>query len=201
MADATKIQGQLLDWKDLPDTATDSPSVSSDELSVGAGTVDIELTITVAHTDVNAAGTNYVVANVEKKINGKWYLHQAVQCGGGTAVLEAVVATSNSGQTHIEVADTTDWDTGSGERLFLKDANILDSEIVEIFGWADNDYYIASENLENTHLDTADLLNGLSEHPVYIPNGVAAVRVIFHNADDDANYAVRIDYTAVTEFV
>jgi len=210
LADATKIQGQLLDWTLLDDVGTDSPSVDSAGTTsghdIGAGSVDVNLTISVAHIDTNAAAsTNYVTVKVLGKVGAtdeKWLPISVFQSGSGTSVKEDVAATSNSGQTHIEVADTTDWDTGLGERLFLYDsANILDSEVVEIFGWADNDYYIATDNLTNTHLNTADLLDGLNEHNVNIPNGYQYVKVVFHNADDDANYAVRVDYSAVTEFV
>jgi hypothetical protein len=51
-----------------------------------------------------------------------------------------------------------------------------------------------------THQNTADLLDGLVEIPVNIPNGVQYVKVTFSNADDDANYAVRVDYTAILAY-
>jgi hypothetical protein len=204
LADATKIQGQLLDWTALPDTVTDSPSLDSGDLNVGAGYVDVLLSITVAHIDVNVAGANYVTVKVLVKTGATdetWRLLTAFQTGGGTAVLEAVAASSASAQNRVEVADTTDWDTGLGERLFLMDATLVDSEIIEILGWVDNDAFLCIDNLTNTHADTADILDGLNEHQVSIPNGFQYVKVVFHNADDDANYAVRVDYSAVTEFV
>jgi hypothetical protein len=204
VADASKIQGQLLDWTLLDDTASDSPSVDSGELDIGEGAVDVVLNIAVAHKDANAASTNFVTYKVFVKTGANdedWRLHATGGAGGGTAVKEDVAAQSASAQNRIEVADTTDWNTGLGERLFLLDATLLNSEIVQIFGWVDNDAYLCVDNLTITHENTADLLDGLVESPVSIPNGVRYVKVVFSNADDDANYAVRVDYSGVSAYV
>lgn len=203
MAKAVKYQGNILDWTLLPDTVSDSPSVDSGQHDVGEGAIDVELSIKVAHIDTNAAGINFVTIKVLGKYGPNdedWGLLSQIQSGGGTAVKEDLNALSAAGQNRIEVADTTDWDTGLGERLFLLDATLVNSEIVEIFGWIDADCYLAIDNLTNSHQNTADLLNGLSEHRVYIPNGIRYVKVVFHNSDDDAEYAVKVDFSRVTEF-
>lgn len=203
MSDATKTGGQLLDWTLLDDTTSDVPTIDSGTLDVGAGSIDIVLNIAVAHKDANAASTNYVTIKVFTRSGATdetWNLHATSQAGGGTAVKEDINAQSASGQAEIQVADTTDWDTGLGERLFILDATITASEIVHILSWHDNDHYNAIDNLVNTHEDTADLLDGLVEIPVNIPNGVQYVKVTFSNADDDANYAVRVDYTAILAY-
>ena len=204
MADATKVSGQLLDWTALGDMVTDTPSVDSGTLDVGEGVIDTVLHIAVAHTDTNAASTNYVTVKVFTRSGATdetWNLHAVFQAGGGTAVAEALDAESASAQANIKVAATTDWDTGLGERLFLLDASLVASEIVAILGWADADYYIAADNLTNTHAATTSVLyDGLVEVPINIPNGIRYVKAVFSNADDDANYAVRVDYSAVSAY-
>jgi len=201
MADATKIQGAT-PWIQLGDTITYNPSATTGSIDLGEGSIDEVLLIQVGHTDANVAGSNVVTVKVEIYQNGRWDLHAQFNTGGGTAVKEDVAAQSVSSQTHIEVADTTDWDTGLGERLLLFDTvDYTKSEIVEIAGWADNDYYLAQDNLENTHENTADLLDGLTETEISIPNGIRYARVNCHNSDDNANYLFRVTYNYVSEFV
>ena len=207
MADATKVQGVIKDWTLLDDTGSDSPTVDTDNtgagFDIGAGAVDVELNIKIAHIDANAAGVNYVSYKVFGKYganNEDWGLLTASSSGGGTAVKEDL--NGNSATNEIPVADTTDWDTGLGEKLFIYDtANILNSEVVEIAGWHDTVHYTATHNLTNVHANTADLLDGLNEHRIPIPNGIRYVKVVFSNSDDDANYAVKVDYSAVSEYV
>ena len=82
--------------------------------------------------------------------------------------------------------------------LFIKDATLANSELIQVKSWADADYYTATRNLINTHENTADLLNGVYEAVFNLPDGVRYVNVTFTNADDDANYAVRVDYGNIT---
>lgn len=204
MADATVTVGQLLDWTTLDDTISDTPGLDSGTLDLGDGVTDATIYVTVCHKDTNAAATNIVTVKIFVRPGGTadedWRLLTLCSAGGGTAVKEDIVAQSASGQSHIEVADTTDWDTGLGERLFILDATLANSELVTIIGWIDIDYYLAADNLVNTHENTADLLDGVNEIPVAIPDGCRYCKVVFANSDDDANYAVRIDYSAVTDY-
>jgi hypothetical protein len=208
LADASKIQGVLLDWKLLDDVGSDNPSVDSEDspgvIDLGEGIIDVILNITVAHRDANAAATNYVTYRVYGKTGAAeedWRLLGTGSAGGGTAVQEALDAESASGQAQIKVAAITDWDDGLGQRLFLLDTVILDSEMVTVFGWVDADYYIAANNLAVTHAATTSILHdGVTESPFNIPNGIRYAKVVFSNADDDATYAVRVDYSGVSAF-
>jgi len=201
MADFTKTKGQLLDWTLLDDTGSDVPSVETTPLALDEELGAI-LDIVVAHADATDAATSYVYISVQGKVGSNdedWRQIIQLQAGGGQATLEAVAAESASAQTHIEVADTTDWDTGQLERIFVKDATLINSELVTIVGWADNDYYLAADNLTNTHADTADLLNGVDELTVHIPKEYDSVKVIFGNSHGTATYNVRVDYNVITE--
>ena len=203
MADFTKTQGTFLDWTALGDTVSDTPGLDSGTLTIPAGALETILNITVAHKDVNAAAANYVDVKVYIRAGANdedWRLWSKTSAGGGTAVAEALDAESASAQAQIKVAATTDWDTGFGERLFLLDNTLVNSEVVTIIGWADADYYIAADNLTVTHAATTSILyGGLAEINVALPSGADYCKVVFANADDDANYAVRVDYVSTTD--
>ena len=171
MADFTKTKGQLIDWTLLDDTGSDIPSVETGALALDEE-IGAKLMIVVAHADTNDPAGALVYISIQVKVGANdedWRQYCQLTAGGVQATLEAIAAQSASGQTHIEVADTTDWDTGQLERLFLMDATKINSELVTIVGWADNDYYLAADNLTLTHEDTADLLNKVDEIPVFIP--------------------------------
>lgn len=203
MANLAKDKGQILDWTALPDSVSDEPSTETPVITKTTQ-IEVDLHITVAHMDTNDAAANFVTVSVMKKLGGAtedWRLHHSQEAGGGQATTEALDAESASGQKQIKVGATTDWDTGLGERLLLY--NVGDdttSEVVTIDGWADADFYIANENLANTH-DAGDgdaLYDGVDEITVRLPASVETAKVMFHNSDNDANYLVRVDYSEVT---
>lgn len=201
MADFTKSKAELLDWALLDDTATDSPKVETDALALDEELGAI-LFIVVAHADVIDASTSYVYISIQGKVGSNdedWREICRLQAGGGQATTEALDAESASGQTSIKVAATTDWDTGQLERLFLKDGTLINSELVTIVGWADADYYIAADNLAETHAIATALFDGVDEIPVRIPKEYDAVKVIFGNSHGTATYNVRVDYNVITE--
>jgi len=207
--DATNLQGQALDWTLLDDTGTDNPSVTTGKIDL-SDYVKTTLSLVVAHADANAAGANIVTIKIfagfgihdpsTNPYEEELRLVGVLTAGGGTAVKEDISGTSNADQKEITVADTTDWDTGLGERLFILDATPANSEIVTIAGWHDNTHYNAMSNLSNTHLNTADLLDGVTEQTFELPKGARYFKVDFFNSDDDATYYVRCDYIAVTDY-
>jgi hypothetical protein len=207
VADYTKSQGQILDWTTLDDTASDTPFTET-TIQTKSDEIEVNLHIVVAHQDTNDAGTAPVTVSVLGRAgsdNEAWRLLAEFQAEAGQATAETLAANSGSGQANperIEVADTTDWDTGEAEWLFLKDSGTLaDSCLVLIKGWSDNDYYINAWDLVNAY-DNADILyDKVSQFTVRVPAGVQYFNVTFHNSDGDATYAVRVDYTEVTDLV
>lgn len=203
MADYTKTRTQKLDWTLLDDTTSNAPSVDSGAINI-PDAIGCKLHVVVAHADTNDGSTNEVFIKVMTKKGSAgedWAVFAESRAGSGQATKEDLDAQSASGQTQIKVADTTDWDTGELERLFILDATPINSEVVTIMGWADNDYYIADENLTNTHETTADLLDGVDERTFFVPPEYQDVKVLFGNTDGDATYYVRVDYQLITELV
>lgn len=207
MADFTKLEGEILDWTLLDDTDTDNPFAETGVQSKPDEMV-VDLIITVAHNDAVDAATSFVNVRVLGRLSATaegWRQIAPFQSGGGQATGQILAAASGSGQGNperIEVADTTAWDTGAGEMLFLKDVGTLvNSCIVLIEGWVDNDYYINAWELVNAYDNLDYLYDGLSQHLVRIPAGVSEFNVTFSNSHGTATYAVRVDYAEVTELV
>ena len=203
MADFTKTKGQLLDWTLLDDTGSDIPSVESSVMALDEE-IGAKLMLVVAHADTNdPAGANvYISIQVKVGANDEdWREYVQLTAGGVQATTEALDAESAAAQPNVKVAAATDWDTGMLERLFLKDGTLINSELITVVGWADADYYIAADNLTNTHAIATALFDEVDEIPVFIPKEYDAVKVIFGNSHGTATYNVRVDYNLVTEIV
>jgi len=208
VADFTKAQRELLDWTLLDDIGTDNPFATTGEETLTAGSIENVLHIVVAHRDANDAASAYVTVVVSVQSGPSdndedWREHVSFRTGGGQATAETLNANSGVSQANperLEVADTTDWDTGLGETLFLLDSGtLLDSCLCKIAGWSDNDYYINAWDLERDY-DNADILyDTVKEHAIQLPGGTEKCRVDFFNSDGDATYAVRVDVTEVTD--
>lgn len=202
MAVFAKDEGQISDWQALADTVSDAPSGESAVITK-ATELEVQIVVTVGHMDANDAAANFVTLHllVKTGANGEdWKLWNSVQAGGGQAATEALNAESALGQKEIQVAATTDWDTGLGERLLLYNVgDLLDSEVVTIDFWDDADHYTVLDNLTNTH-DAGDgdaLYDGLDEIKITIPACAETAKVTAHNSDDDANYIWRVDFLEV----
>lgn len=208
MADFTKGAGTvILNWTDLPDGVTDNPFATTG-VQTTPDELEIVLDITVAHVDANAAATG-VKVQVWRRIgstNEDWRLFHEYEVGVGTAVREILNANSGAGvggdESEIHVADTTDWDdTDTGQVLFLWDAVVVaDSCLVNIVGWSDNVHYNADHALVNGYTNAQDyLLDGVVQNPVVLPASTIAYKVNFHNTDADANFAVNVLESTVTD--
>lgn len=199
----TKDEGEILDWTLLDDTVSDSPFVET-TIQTFATELDVFVVVTVAHADTNDAADNDVFINLAIRMgsdNKGWRRVGFSRAGGGQAgsqILAAASGVSEANPERIEVADTTDFDTGSGEFIFLKDVNVLsNSTLVLVKGWSDNDYYINAWSLAGDY-DNADLLiNGVWQSVFRIPAGAQFFNITFHNSDNDATYAVRADFVEV----
>lgn len=196
---------QILDWTLLDDVGSDYPTVATGTID----TVDYAgklLSITTCHADANAAGANYVTIKIygcfgsDPAVPENWRVIGTMQAGGGTATKVDVGTSSAAGQKELLVADTTAWDTGLQERIFVLDATPANSELVTIAGWHDNTHYTCLNNLSQTHANTADLLDGVTAQTFILPNELRYYEVVWSNSDDDATYYVRADIGAVTDY-
>jgi len=202
--DFTKANVAVLDWTALGDTVSDAPFATTGvgELTTVTDDLEVVLHIDVAHVDVNTNTTGVIVA-IYVRIGSTdefWSLFHQYPASTTTAVTEALDAESAAAQTQVKVAATTDWDTGKNELLFLWDNGTLaDSCLVTVAGWSDADYYTADHNLVNTYAIGDDLFDDVSSVSIQLPSSVSAYKVNFYNQDDDANFAVRVNASKVTD--
>ena len=204
MANYTKSEGQVLDWTLLDDFASNAPFVET-TIPTKSNEIAHLLHVVVAHNDIIDAATSHVRIKVLTRAGADdeaWRTVNELQSGGGQATTESLNANSGVSEANperIEVASTADWDDADcGETLFLLDAGTLaDSCLVEIEGWADNDYYICAWDLERDYDNADSLFDGVSQHTIVIPASAQYYNVMFWNTHGTATYAVRVDYTEV----
>lgn len=205
-ADFTKTQGELLDWTVLDDTLSDNPFAES-TIQTFPDELEVILHIVVAHTDTNDASANFVTISVIGRVgadNEGWRQLALVQAGGGQATAETLNANSGSSEVgdedQLHVADTTDFDTGTAQWLFLKDSGTLvNSALCLVKGWVDATHYLNAWDLVGAY-DNADILyDAVSVVQVRLSASIQFANITFHNSDSAANYAVRVDYTAATD--
>jgi hypothetical protein len=203
-SDYTKSSGAvILDWTLLDDTDSNAPFTTTGAVTC-ADDMQVMLHIDVAHLDANTPGTVTVAIWVRAGATDEsWHRLDSYTCGTTLAVKEDLAAVSGNGQANeerIEVADTSDWDTGDEEVLFLYDTGSLtNSCLVVVSGWADDDYYVVDHDLINGYDTADDLLDDVNMTTVLLPAGVCAYKVNFHNNDADATYGVRVEETKVTD--
>jgi hypothetical protein len=203
-SDYTKSAGAVkLDWTLLDDTDSDAPFTTTGAVTC-ADDMQVMLHIDVAHLDANTPGTVTVAIWVRAGATDEsWHRLDSYTCGTTTATKEDLATVSGNGQANedrIEVADTSDWDTGDEEVLFLYDTGSLtNSCLVVVSGWADDDYYVVDHDLINGYDTADDLLDDVNMTTVLLPAGVCAYKVNFHNNDEDATYGVRVEETKVTD--
>ncbi len=203
MAALIKDEGQVSDWQVLDDTGAD-PSGESAVITTATALSKL-IVVTIAHKDVNDAGSNFVKVKLMGKTGAAtedWKKIEELQAGGGQALTEALDAASASGQKQIKVAATTDWDlTDIGKRLLLHNVGSeITSEIVTISDLVGADYYLAHENLSNSH-DAGDgdaLFDGVDEIVFQLPSEFETTKVLVHNTDTAANYLWRVDFAEVS---
>ncbi|MCK5615554.1 hypothetical protein KAR91_77535 [Candidatus Pacearchaeota archaeon] len=204
MADFTKSQGQVLDWTVLDGFTSDIPFVET-SMQTKSDEIAHLLNIVVAHNDIIDTATSHVIIKVLVRAGADdeaWRTIVELQSGGGQAVTESLNANSGASEANperIEVASTADWDDADcGKTLFLLDAGTLaDSCLVEIKGWADNDYYICAWDLERDYDNADSLFDGVSQHTILIPASAQYYNVMLWDTHGTGTYAVRVDYTEV----
>ena len=203
MADFTiAAPGQLLDWSILDDTGGD-PFLSGGIITSDSW-LGTNLMIDMAHADANDAGTNEAMVKVWTKggtTNEDWHLWATYTANAGQANAQVLAANSGAGQANpdrIEVAATANFQI-PGDMYFLRDmGTLVDSCLVTNRDYVSNDYVRAVHDLVNAY-DSADYLYDIVDQWTVTIPPTKYILVTFHNKDDDATYACRIQYEAITD--
>ncbi len=203
MADFTKAQGEILVWTLLDDTGSNAPTATTGEKSVTEGALSWWLHIVVAHNDDTDAASSYVKVIVSAMAasadNSKYRQIASLQAGRGQATSEGLDDVPSG--TTIPVDATGDFDDADGGVwVLIKDVGTLaNSELALLVGWADGVSYTAAFNVTGTFDAADEIRNGVDFIDVLLPEGTDKYRVDFYNTHGAATYAVKVDYTAVTD--
>ena len=203
-ADATKAQGQLMDWTLLDDTAG-TPFVESAVLDAGEGydaAITTVLHVTMCHCSADAAG-DYAGFKVFVRISADeegWREFVNLRASGGTSNVGDMDDTAASAQAVIPLTATTNFET-PGDVFFLHDAGTMADSCLVIFGGTyDNDVSITViDNLVNAYDASDNLYDIVDQWTISIPGECDEAKVLFYNTDADCNYACRIDYSHRTD--
>lgn len=200
--DATKSQGQLLDWTLLDDTGA-SPAMTV-ETGTHTYTSAISSTLNIAMVNIgavaDASSVGFKVLVRYGATDDGW--REFVNFTADVAVASTidVDAQAASGQAVIPLSVTTNFDgvVQIGDTFFLRDTVLADSELVIWGGVFTNDVSITViDNIVETKEATADLYAVVSQWNIRLPEGNDEAKVLFYNQDADANYAVRVDFANV----
>ncbi len=196
MADFTKATGQLMDWTLLDDTGAIQVQESG-ELDVSTD-IETVLHIDICHANNAAAAEGSLEVNVLVQSGSSdedWHTLQRIGSGDGSTT-DGTTGAITAGDSTISANDGTDWTIG--ERIFIFDGTIADSEICFIKNISTNNV-LPIDNIVNSHASGTDLFDVVDQFNVTIPSSVSTCKVYFNNTDADANYALRIRFTKATD--
>lgn len=197
--DATKSQGELMDWTLLDDTAG-TMFLETSVLDAGEGydaSLSTVLHITMAHCSTDAAGDPAgfkVFVRVNSDDEG-WRFLVGIGATGGVAVAGDLDDAAAGAQAVIPITSTTGFET-PGSVFFLHDAGTMANSALVIFGGDyENDVSITViDDLVNSYDSDDYLYDIVDQWPVLLPEGCDEAKVLFYNTDADSNYACRVDY-------
>lgn len=201
--DATKSQGQLLDWTLLDDTgATPAMTVETGThtyTSAISSTLSIVMVNIGAVADASSVGFKVFVGY--GAADDGWREFAEFTADVAVAVTTVLDAESAAAQAVINVTATAGFDavTQIGDTYFIKNATLANSELV-IWGGvhADAATITVIDDLVTTHaVTTSSLYAVVSQWNIRLPEGNDEAKVLFYNQDADANYAVRADFANV----
>lgn len=203
-ADATKSQGQLMDWTLLDDTGG-TMFLETNVLDAGEGydaSVSSMLHIVMANCNTSAGGDEAgfrIFVRVSGTDEG-WREFINMTATGGTANAGDLDDAAAAAQAVIPLTSTTNFET-PGDIFFLHDVGTMaDSTLVIFGGTYVNDVSITViDNLVNAY-DAADFLyDVVDQWNIVLPGGCDEAKVLFYNTDADCNYACRADYSNIDD--
>ena len=201
--DATKSQGQLLDWTLLDDTGA-TPAMTV-ETGTHTYTSAISSTLNIAMVNIgavaDASSIGFKVFVRYGAADDGWREFIELTADVAVAVTTVLDAESAAAQAVINVTATAGFDavTQIGDTYFIKNATLANSELV-IWGGvhADAATITVIDDLVTTHaVTTSSLYAVVSQWNIRLPEGNDEAKVLFYNQDADANYAVRADFANV----
>lgn len=202
--DATKSQGQLMDWTLLDDTGG-TMFLETVVLDSGEGydaSIKTILHIVMANCNTSAGGDEAgfrIFIRVSATDEG-WREFINLNATGGTANAGDMDSTAASGQAVIPLTSTTNFET-PGDIFFLHDAGTMADSALVIFGgtYVNDDTITVIDNLVNAYDASDYLYDVVDQWNITLPSPCDEAKVLFYNTDADCNYACRVDYSNIDD--
>ena len=201
--DATKSQGQLMDWTLLDDTGG-TMYLETNVLDSGEGydaAIVSELYVIMANCNTSAGGdeAGFIVLVRTAATDESWREFVRFTATGGTANAGDCDAESAAAQANVYLTSTTNFET-PGDIFFLHDAGTMANSTLVVFSgsYSNDDYITCIDNLVNTYDADDYLYDVVDMWTIVLPKGCDEAKVLFYNTDADCNYACRVDYGLMT---
>lgn len=202
MPDFTKDGTQIDEW------AVVSPATQREGAAIAIPD-DLVISVTVWSSKVEEVahdGEDYYLFQASKSTSGDEDWEDVLELKGtaGTADKVNVDVESAAGATQLKVDSTggaSEFET-LGDRYFVLNNTIANSEIVKNNGFANDDYITCLDGLTNTQQTSADVFNIVDQiGPITYPPQFRRARVIVRNDDADCDIVTKTDIAKVTEIV
>ena len=199
--------GEVLNWTLLDDKGSATPWVDSGEVDFSnAGLLNLHISMAQCNTTAIATEAVMKVWGKSGTTHDDWHL--ITQGGYGTIPSGKIDMSKGitSGEYSCGIGDTTGCETW-GQRVFLQHATLANSMVNVLRDWSNDGplFFLNPATVDFT--STGDVLcptggvsPGVAQWNVEIPDGFQVAKVTFHNPDDDANYACRVQWTKVMDY-
>lgn len=208
MASTTELEKtatELLAWTDLSDTGN-VPWLETSQIDISTQ-IGCLLNIDMAQDNTAAIGTSafWIAWGKTGSTDDDWHEFARGSYGVVSNGLTDMSADSlSSGDTTARVADTTHMES-YGQKVFLKHGTLANSMINTVVDFS-NDVMV--ELLDAATADftsTVDIFcpsnsDGVKQWSVRVPEEMWAAKISFHNPDNDAVYACRVQYNFITDY-
>lgn len=198
MADFTKTGSQIDEWA-VVSAATQRKGAEfaiTDDIKVGV-IVTICKVEAVAHD-----GGAYIIIEVSRNTSGDedWAELVTSQINAETASTTTLDAEAAASATTVPLTATANF-TIKGDRYFIKNGTIADSEIVRNNGYSDGVSITIIDGLTNTQQNGLSIYTSVEQFVFGIPEEYRRGRVLINNKDADCDVINRTEIGKITDLV
>lgn len=198
MADFTKTGSQIDEWA-VVTAATQRKGIEfliTDDIKVG-------VVITVCKVEAVAHdGEAHIIIEVSRNTTGNedWAELSTFQINAETASTTTLDVEAAAEATTVPLTATANF-TVKGDRYFIKNGTIANSEIVRNNGYSDGVSITIIDGLTNTQQNGVSIYTSVEQFVFGLPEEFSRGRVLVNNKDADCDIVSRTEIGKVTDLV
>ncbi len=196
---------ELLAWTDLSDTGN-VPWLETSQIDI-SNEVGCLLNIDMAQDNTTAIADSpiWIAWGKAGSTDDDW--HEFARGSYGTianGVTDLSADSLSSGDTTCRVADTTHMEY-YGQKVFIKHSTLANSMINTVVDYSNDVMVELLDGATADFTDSADIMcpstgDGVKQWSVRVPDEMWAAKISFHNRDNDAIFACRVQYNFITDY-